>query len=177
MRLPTNRQYSRDGDNSPVDFRSFFDEWSKIMELNSRTTNSTSGEGKAEWWDKRRLLDVRIKSLLDTMEKMIFGGFKGILTFPANESRLNSKRIYELQEEIGKILACFVSRNNKVAFKACDIIHPKIIDIIFELVEHEIKNEDLEDVLYFFVDCYQNYGIQMAIDEMNIDSVSFLTNV
>lgn len=143
------------------------------MELNRRTTNSSSTEGKSEWWNKRRALDERIKSLLETMENLIFGGFKGILTFPANKSKLNSTGMHQLQEEVGKILDSCVSKSNKISFNVCEIIHPKIMDIIFELTEYEIRNENLEDVLYFLVDCYQNYGVQMAIDEMNIDSVFY----
>lgn len=174
VRLPTNRQYSRDGDKPPVDFQSFVDEWNDIMEMNRRSTSNSNplvSEGKSEWWSTRKALDERIKSLLETMEKLIFGGFRGILTFPANQSRLSSKHVNQLQDEIGKILDCCVSRNNKISFTYSDIIHPKIIDIIFELVEFEIRNDDLEDVLYFLADCYTNYGIQMALDEMNIDSV------
>ena len=174
LRLPTNRQYSRDGDKPSLDFQSFFSEWNDIMEQNrSTTTNdiSTNSEGKAEWWDRRKKLDDRIKALLENMEKLIFGGFKGVLTFPAKECRLEQKKMYQLREEIGKILDCCVSRSNKIVYSTSDIIHPKIVEIILELTENEITNEDLEDVLYFLVDCYQNYGVQMALDEMNIDSV------
>lgn len=175
MRLPINRKYSRDGDSATVTFQTFIDEWNDIMELNKSSTNSLKSndrEEKSEWWKNRKALDERIKSLLDRMETLIFGGFKGILTFPANESRLDLKSMTLLRIEIGKILECCVSRTNKCKYKPCDILHPLIIDIIFELSEYEIRNDDLEDVLYFLIDCYQNYGVQMALDEMNIDSVS-----
>jgi separase len=180
IRLPTNRKYSRDGDRTSVDFQTFFDEWSEIMELNRSSTSSLKSddpEEKTEWWKNRKALDERIKSLLETMERFIFGGFKGIFTFPANESRLDSRKMTQLQIEIGKILDCCVSRSNKVHYKATDILHTSIIDIIFELNECEMKNDDLEDIFYFLIECYQNYGVQMVLDEMNIDSVLIFINL
>lgn len=174
IRLPINRQYSRDGDNRQIDFEFFSKEWDDIMEQNKYSTregDNSNSEHKSEWWNRRKGLDDRIKKLLEDMGNLIFGGFKGLWTFPVGESRLEAKQMELLRDEICQILDCCVSRRNKVAFSHGEIIHERVMDIIFELTEHDIKIQDLEDILYFLVDCYQNYGVQMALDEMNIDSV------
>ena len=73
-------------------------------------------------------------------ENLIFGGFKGIWTYPASESRLQAKHMERLREEIGQILDCCVSRRNKVVFSHSEIIHERVMDIIFEITEHDIIN-------------------------------------
>ena len=174
LRLPINRISSRDGETCHKSFQTIFDEWNDIMEQNRRSTNNgtdITSDGRSDWWNRRKKLDSRIKEMLDMIEKTIFGGFKGIFTFPVAMCRIDNKEMDRFRVEIGKILHSCISRKNKTEFSIDELINTHILDLILELTENEIRHDDLEDILYFLVDCYQNYGIQMTLDEMNIDSV------
>ncbi|KAK1979413.1 peptidase family C50 [Colletotrichum cereale] len=180
LRLPLERVASRDGENELFDFPHGYAE---LMDIIKATNTSCHNSGdyaskgaKSAWWAQRENLDERFKDLLDNVEQVWLGGFKGIFS----QHRHRADLLVKFQKAFSKILDKYLPSRRQVRGKKTSktpkiALEPRILDLFVGLGDHSASETDLEDplndLLYFVVDILQFHGERNAYDEIDFDSM------
>lgn len=175
IRLPLTRQNERDGfELFEYEYEDGLQELNDIIEgANSsahRAKEMTSKGSRKEWWEEREALDVRLKDLLENLEHVWLGGFRGIFCqYPRHAGLLAI-----FKSTFDKILARYLpSRKRKKSGKV-NIDH-RILEFFTGLGPSEGQenfSEELTDLIYFVVDILQFHGEGNAYDEIDVDEVN-----
>lgn len=173
--LPLSRQSKREGDDEEDEFtfEKALEELNDVVEsCNNVVSLAKDLEGldaRKVWWTDRRALDTRLGELLGAIETRWLGAFKSIFSDPLAASAQEIRKFKtELDGIIGK--ACFPSDK--------DPPKPKVNETVFETfagLSPECSDEELEDMVHFYLDAYQFNGIPVAEDEVEMDLVSYTT--
>ncbi|KAK1595368.1 peptidase family C50 [Colletotrichum navitas] len=180
LRLPLERVASRDGENELFDFQHGYAELMDIIQA-TNTSCHNSGDyaskgAKSAWWAQRENLDERFKDLLDNVEQVWLGGFKGIFS----QHRHRADLLAKFQKAFSKILDKHLPSRRQVRGKKTSktpkiALEPRILDLFVGLGDHSASDADLEDplndLLYFVVDILQFHGERNAYDEIDFDSM------
>jgi separase len=122
--------------------------------------NNITSEEKANWWNERIDLDRHLEELLIKMEVSWIGGFKGILC-PMMKKYKKERLLFkkELEKFIGEMI---LKQDTLLEFDSniCDC---------FLYLKDEALDCELEDVIYYFLDYYQSYGIKVDYNMIDID--------
>ena len=141
-----------------------------------RHANRTSHEGRAcknkqskkEWWAEREALDERLKILLENVENIWFGGFRGIFSQHLKQVEPLSRFSQSFQQVLNQNLP---SRRKNVALTVP--LHPQVLGLFVALGHpSEVDLDDpIMDLLYFVVDILQFLGERNAYDEIDFDTM------
>ncbi|TLD33486.1 hypothetical protein PspLS_00322 [Pyricularia sp. CBS 133598] len=189
IRLPLERATSRDTDNESFNYQTGRAELLEIIELANASCHDArdmSAKGaKAAWWAHREELDERLKNLLDNVEQVWLGGFKGIFSqqkrcsellarFQKSFAHILDKHLPSRKQVWGKrskAASASASTANKVT------LDPRILELFVGLGDVTDPNcvdldDALNDLLYFVVDILQFHGEPNAYDEIDFDAMS-----
>lgn len=178
LRLPLGRNNSRDIDEQVFDFKQGRTELHEIITAANYTSHSARDlkgrEAKVAWWEERESLDIRMKELLDNMENVWLGGFKGIFSQQQRRPDLLARFQKSFQLILDKHLPSRQNAGRKS--KAPRItLDPRIWELFTGLGDATAEDfdfdEPLTDLLYFVVDILQFHGEHNALDEIDFDSV------
>jgi separase len=183
LRLPLGRNNSRDVDEEVFDFDQGKAELLEIIELandNSHGAKELNGRGaKTAWWAERDALDARLKDLLENIETVWLGGFRGIFS----QHRPRADMLARFQKSFSNILDKHLpSRQNanKKGKNARVTLDTRILELFIGLEEASAEDcnldEALTDLLYFVVDILQFHGERNAYDEIDFDSIVIETH-
>ncbi|KAK2014810.1 peptidase family C50 [Colletotrichum eremochloae] len=180
LRLPLERVASRDGENELFDFQHGYAELMDIIQATNKSCHNSgdyaSKGAKSAWWAQRENLDERFKDLLDNVEQVWLGGFKGIFSQHRHRADLLAKFQKAFSKILDKHLPSRRQVRGKKTSKATKIaLEPRILDLFVGLGDHSASETDLEDplndLLYFVVDILQFHGERNAYDEIDFDSM------
>jgi separase len=183
LRLPLGRNNSRDVDEEVFDFDQGKAELREIIELandNSHGAKELTGRGaKTAWWAERDALDARLKNLLENIETVWLGGFRGIFS----QHRPRPDMLSRFQRSFSNILNKHLpSRQNanKKGKNTRVALDTRILELFIGLEEASAEDcnldEALTDLLYFIVDILQFHGERNAYDEIDFDSIVIETH-
>ncbi|KAM0271665.1 hypothetical protein ACHAQH_009000 [Verticillium albo-atrum] len=185
LRLPLERAVSRDADTEVFDFKQGHAELLEVIRLVNESCHDEgrdwSAKGaKAAWWDEREALDKRMKQLLDNVEQIWLGGFKGIFSQHPRRDDLLSRFQRAFQKTLDKHLPSRRQvRGKKVNMAPKITLDPRILDLFIGLGDPASPDFDLDealtDLLYFVVDILQFHGERNAYDEIDFDSIMLET--
>lgn len=181
IRLPLERASSRDADSDVFDFQQGRTELLDIIKRANETCHTKrdfSVKGaKTAWWVERQALDVRLGELLERIEQVWLGGFKGIFS----QHKRHPKLLAKFQKSFTSILDKHLPSRRQVHGKKAKTPAAKVtLDLrILELFvgfgdatsEEGDFDEMLNDLLYFVVDILQFHGERNAYDEIDFDSM------
>ena len=183
LAIPLDRHCSRDGEDQIFGFEEGKSELLKIIELANHSTHDAgirdmSKKGaKTEWWEARATLDTRLKDLLNNMETIWLGGFRGIFAqqSPHHELLARFKRSFSIildKHLPSRRMACTTAASGRT------VIDSQVLELFIDLgnpAEVGDLDECLMDLLYFVVDILQFSGERNAYDEVDFDSISVET--
>ena len=199
LRLPLTRQASRefdDDDNDDNDNTFGFEEAKtellEIIQLSTFSTHNThqisSKAAKKAWWSEREALDRRLKSLLQNIENIWMGGFRGIFSQHPRLTELLARFRKSLEAILERYLPSRQRATKKKSAPSEKAVSfdPRILELFIGLGDPNNEDVDLDepltDLLHYVVDILQYNGERNAIDEVDFDSVrslvlSFLASV
>lgn len=184
LRLPLERASSRDLD---TDVFNFQQGRAELLEIIAQANDSShdakakdmSAKGaKTRWWEEREALDLRLKDLLENIEQIWLGGFRGIFSQHARRTDLLAR----FQKSFLNILDRHLptrrqvrGKKSKTAPKTKVTLDPRILDLFIGLGDSTAPgvdfDDELTDLLYFVVDILQFHGETNAYDEIDFDSM------
>ncbi|WQF75667.1 Putative peptidase C50, separase, tetratricopeptide-like helical domain superfamily [Colletotrichum destructivum] len=180
LRLPLERVASRDGEDELFDFQHGYGELMDIVKATNASCHNSgdyTGKGaKSAWWAQRENLDNRFKDLLDNVEQVWLGGFKGIFS----QHRPRVDLLTKFQNVFSKILDKHLPSRRQVRGKKTVkvpkvTLETRILDLFVGLGDPSASDSDLDeplnDLLYFVVDILQFHGERNAYDEIDFDSM------
>ena len=178
LRLPLARHNSRDADEEEFGFKQARAELVEIIESANFTAHDArdmSKKGaKSKWWAEREALDTQLRDLLQNIENVWLGGFRGVFSQSPRHPELLSR----FQRSFSSILDRYLPSRQK-APKRRKVEHISLAFHILGLFvdlgcpSDEVElDEHLMDLLYFVVDILQFHGEHNAYDEIDFDSVS-----
>lgn len=183
LRLPLGRNNSRDVDEEVFDFDQGKTELLEIIELandNSHGAKDLTGRGaKTAWWAERDELDARLKGLLENIETVWLGGFKGIFSQHRPRPDLLARFQKSFQNILDKHLPSRQNTNKK-AKNTRVTLDTQVLELFIGLKDASGEDCDLDealtDLLYFVIDIFQFHGERNAYDEIDFDSLVIETH-
>lgn len=181
IRLPLERATSRDADVEVFNFQSGRSELLEIIKRANTTCHDkrdfTVKGAKTAWWQERNALDIQMKELLDKIESIWLGGFRGIFSQHQRHSELFVKFQKNFQAILDKHLPSRRQvRGKKPAKSATKVsLDSRVLELFIGLGDASDEecdfDEMLNDLLYFVVDILQFHGERNAYDEIDFDTM------
>lgn len=174
LRLPLKRGNSDDDEDEQFTFEDGRDEMKEIIRLANESAHAaraqTDKESKKEWWRNREAIDRRLEVLLQNIENVWFGGFRGIFS----PSPGSNAPFSQFASSFHGILSKHLPSRQKGGRAAGPrlTLHQSVLELFVGLrnLEDEEDPEDiLMDLLYFVVDILQFQGERNAYDEIDFD--------
>ncbi|KAK4193652.1 Separin [Podospora australis] len=184
IRLPLERASSRDADSDVFNFQQGRSELVEIIKQINETCHSAKDVGaqtsKTTWWANREALDQRLKELLENIEQIWLGGFRGIFSqhvrhpdllaqFQKAFLTMMDKHLPSRRQVRGKKTKSAAAQGPKVT------LDMNILELFIGLGDATQQNcdfdDELTDLLYFVVDILQFHGERNAYDEIDFDSM------
>ncbi|OJJ44901.1 hypothetical protein ASPZODRAFT_160438 [Penicilliopsis zonata CBS 506.65] len=177
LRLPLKRGNSEDGDEEEEEQFLFSDgreEMQEIIKLANKSAHDakaqTDKQSKKEWWKIRESVDRRLENLLENIENVWFGGFRGVFSPAPLQTVHLSRFAASFHNILDKHLPSRRKGGRNVNAKLT--LHQNVLELftgLKDLVEHKDPEECLMDLLYFVVDILQFQGERNAYDEIDFD--------
>ncbi|KAL9103560.1 MAG: hypothetical protein Q9163_001398 [Psora crenata] len=177
LRIPFKRQNATDCDEESFGFQEARKELRDIVDLANRSSQDAgdlSRKGaKTQWWNVRSALDARLKDLLNNIESIWLGGFRGILSHSPAKSVLLARFQKSLENALDKHLP---SRQKPGKRKQAGriMLDSQVLELFIGLgcpTDTNDVDEALVDLLYFVIDILQFNGERNAYDEIDFDSL------
>lgn len=173
LRLPLKR-----GDEGDEDEDDFTFDWGKnemkeiIKHANASAHDAKTRvdrQSKKDWWNTRETLDRRLATLLENMENIWLGGFRGVF----DPTPRDPERLSRFAKSFEAVLDKHLPSRRKPGDKKEKIkIHENVLGLFVGLKgldEQENPEDSLTDLLYFVVDILQFQGERNAYDEIDFD--------
>ncbi|KAL4242854.1 hypothetical protein ABKN59_011524 [Abortiporus biennis] len=138
-------------------------------------------EARIKWWTDRAQLDKRMKDLLENVEFCWLGVFKTILN---QQTQLSPDLLSFFRTRLEEIFKRnLATRQDKNQHRLNKQERVKISDALLECFAtlsipspktqkpSVIRDEELEDLVYFILDLYQFSGVPVVISEVDVDQV------
>ncbi|KAK0129619.1 hypothetical protein ONS96_000183 [Cadophora gregata f. sp. sojae] len=178
LRLPLGRHNSMDADEEVFGFEQGHAELLEIIEMANESAHDAVGktgrEAKTAWWEERESLDLRLRDLLENIEKVWLGGFTGIFSQHARRPELLARFQKSFQNILDRHLPSRRKSGRKVAGPRITL-DSRILDLFIGLGDASDEqcdfSEPLTDLLYFVVDVLQFHGELNAYAEIDFDSI------
>lgn len=174
LRLPLHRGNSEDDEEEQFTFEDGKEEMRELIKLANESAHAVKTQtdklSKKEWWKTREALDGRMESVLQNIENIWLGGFRGIFSPLSPETTALSRFANTFQGILDKHLP---SRQKGGKAEGPRLtLHRNVMDLfigIRDLQEQEEPEDTLMDLLYFVVDILQFQGERNAYDEIDFD--------
>lgn len=182
IRLPLERATSRDADSEVFNFQEGKSELLELIKKANATCHDKrdfSAKGaKTAWWTERSALDTQFKELLEKIELIWLGGFKGIFSQHQQHPDLLAKFQKSFQVILDKHLPSRRQVRGKKTTKSAAskvVLDTRILELFIGLGDASDEecdfDETLNDLLYFVVDILQFHGERNAYDEIDFDTM------
>jgi separase len=177
LRLPL-RRGSEDDEEEQFTFEDGKEEMAELIRLANESAHAaklqTDKAMKKEWWKNRETLDRRMESLLQNVENIWFGGFRGIFSPLPRDSTALSRFAEAFQALLDKHLPSRQKGGKAASASASPrlTLHQNVLELFIGLRDLEDQDEPedtLMDLLYFVVDILQFQGERNAYDEIDFD--------
>ncbi|KAL4805931.1 peptidase family C50-domain-containing protein [Aspergillus unguis] len=173
LRLPLQRGNS-DEDEEQFTFEDGRDEMKELIRLANESAHAAKlqvdRQAKKEWWKNREALDRRMENLLQNIENVWFGGFRGIFSPIPHDEKSLERFASSLENILDKHLP---SRQKGGRAEGPRLtLHSNVLELfvgVKDLDEQEDPEDTLMDLLYFVVDILQFQGERNAYDEVDFD--------
>ena len=170
--LPLDRQSRREGEEGELTLRAAQEKLDEIVRMSNDGVHGAKDvdgmDARKRWWSARRALDKELEELLAAMESTWLGAFKGVFAEPTKDEHA----LAALRSRFDKIIrrSCFpAASSGKKPSKL------KLDDAVFECfagLPEDCTDEDIEDLLHYVMDALQFSGLQVAVDEVDLDEVA-----
>ncbi|CAG8907249.1 unnamed protein product [Penicillium egyptiacum] len=174
LRLPLHRGNSEDDDEEQFTFEDGKQEMQELIKLANESAHAAKAQtdklSKKEWWKTREALDRRMESVLQNIENIWFGGFRGVFSPLSRETTALARFASTFQSILDKHLPSR-QKGGKAAGPRLTL-HQNVVDLFIglrDLEEQEEPEDTLMDLLYFVVDILQFQGERNAYDEIDFD--------
>jgi separase len=179
LRLPLGRNSSRDADEEVFDFQQGKAELLRIIEAANNSAHGArdvSGrEAKISWWAERDELNERLEELLQNMENVWLGGFRGMFSQKLRRKELLARFQKTFQNILDKHLPSRQKTGKRTKAPSKVSLEPRILELFVGIGDPFCPEADLDeplmDLLYFVVDILQFQGEHNAYDEIDFDSM------
>ncbi|RMZ37687.1 separin [Aspergillus flavus] len=173
LRLPLKRGNSEEEDEQ-FTFDDGREEMQELIKLANESSHAakaqTDRQMKKDWWKNREALDRRMETLLQNIENVWFGGFRGIFSPVPHDTTSLTRFASSFQSILDKHLP---SRQKGGRAEGPRLtLHPNVLELfigVADLDDQEDPEETLMDLLYFVVDILQFQGERNAYDEIDFD--------
>lgn len=177
LRIPLTRPDPSAMDHEELDFASAKAELENIViEANTSAHDSRGSSAdkavRKAWFAERQSLDGRLACLLDNIENIWFGGFRGLFSAKGSDDKALARFGQSLSNTLNRHLPS--RQKSSKAGKAVQIeLHSHVLELFLTLGHP--RESDLEDsvidLMYFVVDVLQFHGENNAYDEIDFDAI------
>ncbi|KAJ5562375.1 hypothetical protein N7535_003172 [Penicillium sp. DV-2018c] len=174
LRLPLHRGNSEDDEDEQFTFEDGKEEMRELIKLANESAHAaklqTDKLSKKEWWKTREALDRRMESVLQNIENIWFGGFRGVFSPLSRDTTALARFASTFQGILDKHLPS--RQKGGTAAGPRLTLHQNVVDLFIGLRDLEAQEEPediLMDLLYFVVDILQFQGERNAYDEIDFD--------
>ena len=176
LRIPLRRCSSDGPDEEDFGFAVAKAELLDIIKTANRTAHDSRGQSdrqaKKLWWAEREALDDRLKILLENIENIWLGGFRGIIAHQYRHQDLLSRFSSSLLRSLDQHLPSRQKSRRTIGVESH--LHAHVLGLFVALGhpdDHEL-DDSIADLLYFVVDILQFQGEHNAYDEIDFDIVT-----
>ncbi|PLB42649.1 C50 family peptidase [Aspergillus candidus] len=173
LRLPLKRGNS-DDDEEQFTFEDGRQEMQELIQLANESAHAAKAQidrqSKKQWWKNREQLDRRMENLLQNIETVWFGGFRGIFSPVPHDIAPLARFADAFHNVLDKHLPS--RQKGGRASSPRLTLHPNVLELFIgvkDLEDHEDPEDTLMDLLYFVVDILQFQGERNAYDEIDFD--------
>ncbi|BCS28779.1 C50 family peptidase [Aspergillus puulaauensis] len=173
LRLPLRRGNAED-EEEQFTFEDGRDEMKELIQLANESAHAAKlqvdRQAKKGWWKNREALDRRMENLLQNIENVWFGGFRGIFSPIPHDTKSLCRFASSLENVLDKHLPSRQKGSRAEGPKLT--LHPNVLELfvgVKGLDEQEDPEDTLMDLLYFVVDILQFQGERNAYDEVDFD--------
>lgn len=177
LRIPLTRPDPSEMDHEELDFDSAKAELEDIVVQantsahDSRGSSADKGVRKA-WFAERQSLDGRLASLLDNIENIWFGGFRGLFSAKGIDDKALAIFGQSLSNTLNRHLPSR-QKSSKTGRSVKIELHSHVLELFLTLGHP--RESDLEDsvvdLIYFVIDVLQFNGENNAYDEIDFDAM------
>ena len=174
LRLPLRRGNSDDDDDEQFTYEDGKEEMQELIKLANQSAHAAKAQtdkaSKKEWWKTREALDRRMENLLQNIENVWFGGFRGVFSPLTRDSHALARFASAFQCILDKHLPSRQKGGKATSPRLT--LHQNVVELftgIRELEKQEEPEDTLMDLLYFVVDILQFQGERNAYDEIDFD--------
>ncbi|KAL4787855.1 hypothetical protein BJX76DRAFT_317828 [Aspergillus varians] len=173
LRLPLRRGNSED-EEEQFTFEDGRDEMKELIRLANESAHAAKLQidrhAKKEWWKNREALDRRMENLLQNIENVWFGGFRGIFSPIPHDTKSLARFAISFENILDRHLPSRQKGSRSEGPKLT--LHSNVLELFIgvkDLDEQEDPEDALTDLLYFVVDILQFQGERNAYDEVDFD--------
>ncbi|PLN79501.1 peptidase family C50-domain-containing protein [Aspergillus taichungensis] len=173
LRLPLKRGNS-DDEEEQFTFEDGRQEMQELIRLANESAHAAKAQidrqSKKQWWKNREQLDLRMENLLQNIETVWFGGFRGIFSPVPHDITPLARFADAFHNVLDKHLPS--RQKGGRASSPRLTLHPNVLELFIgvkDLEDHEDPEDTLMDLLYFVVDILQFQGERNAYDEIDFD--------
>ncbi|THD00405.1 hypothetical protein EYZ11_000132 [Aspergillus tanneri] len=173
LRLPLKRGNS-DDDEEQFTFEDGRAEMQELIKLANESAHAAKAQSdrqsKKDWWKNREALDMRMENLLQNVENVWFGGFRGIFSPVPHDTAPLTRFATSFHGILDKHLPSRQKGRRTDSPRLA--LHPNVLELfigIKNLDNQEDREDTLMDLLYFVVDILQFQGERNAYDEIDFD--------
>ncbi|SCU97989.1 LADA_0H09802g1_1 [Lachancea dasiensis] len=171
VRLPLNRQSSRDVDEVALQFNEAIAELTYIINESNRSTSieTTSRidtrEDRRQWWQNRYALDARLHALLGKIERSWFSGFKAFF----NQNIVKQQDLDDFRVKFEDVLQRILpTRKQFGAPNSFCRLDDFVLELFLKLDPKDGNFVELmEDLIFFVFDLLLFHGEENAYDEID----------
>jgi separase len=176
VRIPLARPDPSDGETDGLDLTSAKIEMQEIITRANATAHDARGSSadksvRGAWFAQRQALDQQLSTLLDNIENVWFGGFRGLLCTSHQDERQFSGFGQRLNSTLNRHLPS--RRKTSRPGDSTVHLHDHVLELFIGLGHP--RDADLEDavtdLLYFVIDILQFNGERNAYDEIDFDAM------
>ncbi|KAI9727615.1 MAG: hypothetical protein M1834_008055 [Cirrosporium novae-zelandiae] len=178
IRIPFTRHNVQDDiEEEDFDFDTGKAELLELIRLANVSTHNardmTRKGAKSEWWRNRQALDKQLGDILQKIESVWLGGFRGFFNNHPRNATLLSRFSTTFDGILDRYLPSRQKRGKKRGATK-QSLDPRVLELFVGLGEPTEDNDlddDLMDLLYYILDILQFQGERNAYDEIDFDSV------
>lgn len=177
LRIPLTRPDPSAMDHEELDFDGAKVELENIVLEANASAHDPRGSAadktvRKSWFTERQSLDGRLAALLDNIENIWFGGFRGLLSARGTDDKALAKFAQSLSNTLNRHLPS--RQKPSRAGKAVKIeLHSHVLELFLTLGhpgESDLE-DSVTDLIYFVVDVLQFNGENNAYDEIDFDAM------
>ncbi|KIW20066.1 hypothetical protein PV08_00641 [Exophiala spinifera] len=176
IRIPLSRPDMSETENEDLDFASAKAEMQRIIAAANISAHDSRGSSpdktvRKAWFAERQTLDRQLALLLENIENVWFGGFRGLLC----ASDVDEELLSDFGQIISRTLDRHLPSRQKSSKHTVDKVelHNHVMELFLTLGNPETMEleDSITDLLYFVVDILQFNGEKNAYDEIDFDAM------